>query len=126
MTTTPPPSTTSGTTGPGPGGVAPPEGYTTDTGQMSSAGRTIGNAAEDAQGDVEDLQPTELAATDFGTAHNEWHADYSAAIQQLGEGAVAMCTNLMSFAGQLGGAGQSYESSETSAANTVTASGSGL
>lgn len=124
--TTPPPSTTSRTTGPGGGGVAPPEGYTTDTGQMSSAGRTISNAAEDAQGDVEDLQPTELAATDFGTAHTEPHADYAAAIQQFGEGAIAMCTNLMAFAAQLGGAGQSYDSSETSATNTVNASGSGL
>jgi len=116
---TPPPST-------GPGGVAPPDGYTTDTGQMSTSGRTISNAAEDAQGDVEDLQPTELAATDFGTVHNEHHADYSAAIEQLGAGATAMCTNLMSFAGQLGGAGQSYDSTETGATSTVSSPGSGL
>ena len=116
---TPPPST-------GPGGVAPPDGYTTDTGQMSTSGRTISNAAEDAQGDVEDLQPTELAATDFGTVHNEHHADYSAAIEQLGAGATAMCTNLMSFAGQLGGAGQSYATTETGATSTVTTPGSGL
>lgn len=121
---TPPPSTSS--PGSGPGGVAAPDGYTTDTGQMSSAGRTISNAAEDAQDEVEDLQPTELAATDFGTVHTEKHADYSAAIEQLGTGATAMCTNLMSFAGQLGGAGQSYDSTETGATSTVSSPGSGL
>ncbi|HYH50611.1 MAG TPA: hypothetical protein VEG38_13780 [Acidimicrobiia bacterium] len=125
--TTPPPSTTSTTTNdPGSSGVAPPDGYTTDTGQMSTSGRNISNAAEDAQGEVEDLQPTELAAADFGKAHGEWHADYSSAIEQLGAGAIAMCTNLISFAGQLGGAVQSYETTDAGATSTVTTPGSGL
>lgn len=108
------------------GGVAAPDGYTTDTDQMSSSGRNINNAAEDAQGEVEDLQETELTADEFGTAHSEKHGDYSAAIQQLGEGANAMCTNLMSFAGQLGGSGQTYASGEASATSTVSAPGSEL
>jgi hypothetical protein len=111
---------------PGPGGVAPPEGYTTDTDQMGSSGRNISNAAEDAQDEVEDLGETELSADEFGTAHTDHHADYSEAIQLLGEGANAMCSNLMAFAGQLGGAGQDYSAGEASATNTVTASGSDL
>lgn len=125
--TTPPPSTTSRPTneGPGPGGVAPPDGYTTDTGQMSGAGRTINDAAEDAKDDVEDLQPTELTDAEFGTEHTQWYGDYAAAIEQLGTGAVAMCDNLVAFAGQVGGAGQTYSTTETGATNTVTAPGSG-
>jgi hypothetical protein len=95
-----------------PGGVAPPDGYTTDTGQMSGAGRNISNAAEDAKDDVEDTQPTELTDAEFG-------------IEQLGQGATAMCDNLLSFAGQIGGAGQTYSTTETGAATTVTAPGSG-
>jgi hypothetical protein len=123
---TPPPSTTSNTTGAGGTGVAPPDGYTTDTGQMSTSGRNISNAAEDAQGEVEDLQTTEVTAADFGTAHGDHHGDYSAAIEQLGAGANAMCTNLMTFAGQLGGAGSSYDTTESGATNTVSNPGSGL
>jgi hypothetical protein len=118
---------TSNTSGaPGPGGVAPPEGYTTDTDQMGTSGRNIANAAEDAQDEVEDLQQTELSADEFGTAHTDYHADYSAAIQLLGEGANAMCSNLMSFAGQLGGSGQTYSAGEASATSTVSAPGSEL
>lgn len=108
------------------GGVAPPDGYTTDTGEMTGAGRVIGNAAEDAQGEVEDLQPTVLAQADFGTAHTEWHADYAAGIAELGAGATAMCTNLLAFAGQIGGAGSTYATTETGATGTVSAPGSGL
>lgn len=108
------------------GGVAAPDGYTTDTDQMGTSGRNINNAAEDAQGEVEDLAETELSAEEFGKAHSDKHGDYSAAIQLLGEGANAMCANLMSFAGQLGGAGQTYSSGESSATSTVNASGSDL
>ncbi|GAB3436722.1 hypothetical protein [Actinophytocola sediminis] len=108
------------------GGVAPPDGYTTDTDQMSSSGRNINNAAEDAQDEIEDLSQTDLTGEEFGTAHTEKHTDYAAAIQLLGEGANAMCANLMSFAGQLGGAGETYSSGETAATSTVTASGSDL
>lgn len=107
------------------GGVAPPDGYTTDTGQMSGAGRNIGTAAEDARGDVEDTQPTELTDAEFGTVHTQWQADYATAIEQLGQGAIAMCDNLVAFAGQIGGAGQAYSTTESGAAATVTAPGSG-
>ena len=117
---------TSRETSTGPTEVAPPDGYTTDTGQMSSAGRTISDAAEDARGEVEDLKPTALTQADFGTKHTEWHADYAAAIEQIGAGATAMCGTLIAFAGQLGGAGATYESTETGATNTVVAPGSGL
>jgi hypothetical protein len=108
-----------------PGGVAPPDGYTTDTGQMSGAGRNIGDAAEDAKGDVEDTQPTELTDQEFGKKHTQWQADYASGIEQLGTGATAMCDNLVAFAGQVGGAGQSYSTTETGAANTVTAPAGG-
>ncbi len=104
-----------------PGGVAPPDGYTTDTGQMSGAGRTIGDAAEDARGEVEDTQPTELTEAEFGKKHTQWQKDYAAAIEQLGQGATAMCDNLTAFAGQIAGAGQSYSSTDSGAATTVTA-----
>jgi hypothetical protein len=108
------------------GGVAPPDGYTTDTGQMSGAGRNIGNAAEDAKAEVEDTQPTELTDAEFGKEHTKWQADYAAAIEQLGQGATAMCDNLTAFAGQIGGAGAQYSSTESGATSTVTAPGSGL
>ncbi len=108
-----------------PGGVAPPDGYTTDTGQMSGAGRTIGDAAEDAKGDIEDTQPTELTDQEFGKKHTQWQADYASAIEQLGQGATAMCDNLVAFAGQIGGAGQAYTTTDTGAASTVTAPAGG-
>jgi hypothetical protein len=111
------------TSGPG---VAPPDGYTTSTDAMSSSGRAITTAAEDAQDDTEDLQPTQLTDAEFGTAHTEHFAGYSAAIEQLGTGAQAMCANLISFAGQLGGAGQAYADHEQAAVQTVTGSGAGL
>jgi hypothetical protein len=103
------------------GGVAPPDGYTTDTGQMSGAGRNIGNAAEDAKDEVEDTQPTELTEAEFGTKHTQWQKDYAAGIEQLGQGATAMCDNLVAFAGQIGGAGQAYTGTDSGAASTVTA-----
>jgi hypothetical protein len=103
------------------GGVAPPDGYTTDTGQMSSAGRNIGDAAEDAKGDVDDTQPTKLTDAEFGKKHTQWQKDYAAAIEKLGQGATAMCDNLSAFAGQIGGAGQSYTATDSGAASTVTA-----
>ena len=104
-----------------PGGVAPPDGYTTDTGQMSGAGGKIGTAAEDARGEVEDTQPTELTDAEFGTKHTQWQKDYAAGIEQLGQGATAMCDNLVSFAGQIGAAGAQYSATESGAASTVTA-----
>ncbi|HEY0537801.1 MAG TPA: hypothetical protein VGD53_05505 [Actinoallomurus sp.] len=122
---TPPASSTPPPSGPGPGGVAPPDGYTTDTGQMSGAGRNINNAAEDAKGEVDDTQPTKLTDAEFGTKHTQWHGDYAAAIEQLGKGATAMCDNLISFAGQIGGAGATYGSTEQGATTTVTAPRSG-
>ena len=106
------------------GGVAPPDGYTTDTGQMSGAGRNINDAAEDARNDVEDTQPTELTDAEFGQKHTQHQADYAKGIEQLGQGATAMCDNLIAFAGQIGAAGQSYSTTESGAAATVTAPGS--
>ena len=103
------------------GGVAAPDGYTTDTGQMSGAGRKIGDAAEDAKGEVKDTQPTKLTDAEFGKKHTQWHGDYAAGIEQLGKGATAMCDNLSAFAGQIGGAGQSYANTDSGAVNTVTA-----
>lgn len=116
---------TSNNAGPGAGpGVVAPDGYEAAADTMSTRGRTISNAAEDAQGDVEDLATTEVGSADFGTAHTEYHADYSASIQQLGEGASAMCTSLMSFAAQLGGAGADYAANDAAASQTVSQSGS--
>jgi hypothetical protein len=126
--TTPPPSTTSNTSGGGTGGVQAPDGYKTDTGAMSTAGRKINDRAEDAKGEVDEVQPAKVQAAEFGTHadHQAFHPDYSAAIKTLGEGAVAMCDNLMTFAGQLGGVGTSYSSTESGATSTVTQSGAGL
>lgn len=104
-------------------GVAPPDGYTASTDSMSSSGRAITTAAEDARGDTEDLQPTQLSDADFGTAHTDCFADYSAAIEQLGAGAQAMCENLIAFAGQLGGAAESYAGTEQAGVQTLNASG---
>jgi hypothetical protein len=103
------------------GGVAPPDGYTTDTGGMSGAGRNISDAAEDAKDEVEDLQPTKLTDAEFGQKHTQYQADYAKGIEQLGQGATAMCDNLASFAGQIGAAGQQYATTESGAAATVTA-----
>jgi len=116
---------TSNNSGPGAGpGVVAPDGYEAAADTMSTRGRTINNAAEDAQGDVEDLATTEVGSADFGTAHTEYHADYAASIQQIGEGATAMCTSLMSFAAQLGGAGADYAANDAAASQTVSQSGS--
>ncbi len=82
---------------------------------------TSAHAAEDARGEVEDTQPTELTDAEFGTKHTQWQADYAAGIEQLGQGATAMCDNLVSFAGQIGGAGAQYSTTESGAASTVTA-----
>jgi hypothetical protein len=118
-----PPS--SNTTNPG---VQAPDGYRTDTGQMSSAGRTISTKAEDAKGEVAEVKPAKVQAAEFGqhADHQVWHTDYAAALEQLGAGATAMCDNLVAFAGQLGGAGSDYAAQEGANSNTVTQSGSGL
>ncbi|HEX6357038.1 hypothetical protein [Actinophytocola sp.] len=125
--TTPPPSTTSGPSA-GPSGVQAPDGYKTDTDQMSSAGRNINTKAEDAKGDVEEVKPAKVKAAEFGehADHQAWQPDYAAAIEALGTASTAMCDNLMAFAGQLGGAGSTYAEQESSAQNTVSQSGAGL
>lgn len=110
-------------TGPG---VAPPEGYEASADSMTSRGNTISWAAEDAQVEVDEVQPTELGEDEFGEAHGEHYASYSEAITQLGEGAVGMCTSIMSFAAQLSGTGTTYGSGEEAATRTVTQSGSDL
>jgi hypothetical protein len=121
---TPPPSTTSQTSGGGTG-VQAPDGYKTDTDQMSSAGRNITTKAEDAKGEVDEVKPAKVKAAEFGKheEHQGKHPEYSAAFEQLGAGAVAMCDNLISFAGNLGGAGSSYSEQESANANTVARSG---
>lgn len=106
--------------------VAPPEGYTASTDSMSSSARTITTEAENARGETDDLQPTELSEDEFGTAHTEHYAAYAAAIEQFGAGAQAMCDNLIAFAGQLGGAGQAYAATDQAATQTVNTSGAGL
>ncbi|MEU3273631.1 hypothetical protein ABZ639_22565 [Saccharomonospora sp. NPDC006951] len=107
-------------------GVSAPDGYTADTGTMVSQAQTINDAAEEAQPEVEDLGATEIAETDFGTAHAEWAADYTTAIQTLGEGAVAMCGSLMALAGSIGGAGEQYAAAEAEQHSSANQSGSGL
>jgi len=110
---TPPPSS--------PPGVQAPDGYETDTAQMSSVGRTISTAAEDAKGEVEEVQPAKVQAAEFGQHedHQVFHADYSAAIEQFGAGSAAMCDNLIAFAGQLDAAGATYSESESGAETNV-------
>lgn len=107
-------------------GVAPPDGYEADTSSMGARSRTITNEAEDANGEVKDLQPTKVAAADFGKVHGEYQADYAKGIEQLGTGAVAMCTTITSFAGQIGGAGQDYAASDSGNTGTVNESGAGM
>ncbi len=104
-----------------PSGVQAPDGYKTDTGQMSSVGRTISTKAEDAKGDVAEVKPAKTQAAEFGQhgEHQAWQADYAAAIEQLGAGATAMCDNLIAFAGQLDAAGATYSESETAAQTNV-------
>ncbi|MGB3440163.1 MAG: hypothetical protein WBA97_15565 [Actinophytocola sp.] len=98
-----------------------PDGYETDTGQMSSVGRTIGTTAEDAKGEVEEVQPAKVQAAEFGQHedHQTYHADYAAAIEQFGAGSAAMCDNLVAFAGQLDAAGATYSESESGAQGNV-------
>lgn len=108
------------------GSVAPPEGYTASTDSMTSSARAITTAAEDTHGDTDDLQPTRLSEAEFGPAHTEHFAAYAEAVERFGAGAQAMCDNLIGFAGQIGGAGQSYARTDQSAAGTVNASGAGL
>ncbi|HEV2781457.1 MAG TPA: hypothetical protein VGX25_18910 [Actinophytocola sp.] len=107
---------------PGPG-VAPPSGYRTSTDGMSSAARTIHDAAEDSQEDVRELKPTKMTDREFGTKHVQWHADFAKAIDELGAGADAMCANLMGFASQISGAGADYAATDSRNAQTVNQSG---
>jgi hypothetical protein len=131
---TPPPSTSSNTTtgyvptSGGGTGVQAPDGYQTDTGQMSSAGRNINTKAEDAKGEVDEIKPAKVKAAEFGKheEHQAWHPDYSAAIEQLAAGATAMCDNLIAFAGNLGGAGADYAAQESAAQSNVSQSGADL
>jgi hypothetical protein len=128
---TPPPSTsTPPPSGPpaGPGGVQAPDGYKTDSGQMTSAGRNISTKAEDAKGEVDEIKPAKVKQTEFGqhTEHQAWFTDYNAAIEQFAAGSAAMCDNLVAFAGQLGGASTTYTQQESAAQSNVTTSGSGL
>lgn len=111
---TPPPS------GP-PSGVQAPDGYETDTGQMSSAGRTIRTKAEDAKGEVDEVRPAKVQAAEFGQhqEHQAWHGDYAAAIEQLGTASVAMCDNLAAFAAQVDASGVTYGTSENAAQGNV-------
>ncbi|MFL6124026.1 WXG100 family type VII secretion target [Actinophytocola sp.] len=108
-------------------GVQAPDGYKTNTGTMSSSGRTISTKAEDVKGEVDEVKPAKTQAAEFGTHpdHQAFQKDYSAAFDQLGAGAVAMCDNLVAFAQNLGGTATNYAQHETGAANTVTSAGSG-
>lgn len=90
---------------------------------MSSNARTIHDAAEDSQQDVRELKPTKMTAQDFGTKHGQWHGDFSAAVDQLGTGADAMCANLIAFAGQISGAGQDYAATDARNVQTVDQAG---
>jgi hypothetical protein len=101
--------------------VQAPDGYTTDTGQMTGAGRNISTKAEDAKGEVDEVKPAKVQAPEFGQhpEHQEWHGDYAAAIEQLGTASVAMCDNLMAFAAQLDAAGATYSDSEHGAQTNV-------
>lgn len=118
-----PPSSTPPPSGPpaGSSGVQAPDGYQTDTGQMSTAGRNISTKAEDAKGEVDEVQPAKVQAAEFGQheEHQAWQADYASAIEQFGTASIAMCDNLAAFAGQLGGAGSTYADSEAGAQTNV-------
>ncbi|MFC4853291.1 hypothetical protein [Actinophytocola glycyrrhizae] len=102
-------------------GVQAPDGYQTSTEQMSGVGRTIATKAEDAKGEIAEVQPAKVQPAEFGQheEHQAWHADYAAAVVQLGTGAGAMCDNLVAFAGQLDAAGATYSDSESSAQTNV-------
>jgi hypothetical protein len=88
---------------------------------MGSAGRTISTKAEDAKGEVDEVKPAKVQPAEFGqhTEHQAWQADYAAAIEALGTASLAMCDNLVAFAGQLGGAGGTYADSESGARDNV-------
>lgn len=123
---TPPPSTSSPPAGPT--GVQAPDGYKTDAGQMSSAGRNISTKAEDAKDEVDEIKPAKTQAAEFGqhTDHQAWQKDYAAAIEQFAAGSTAMCDNLVAFAAQLGGAATSYTEGESAAKANVDSAGSGM
>jgi hypothetical protein len=108
-------------------GVQAPDGYKTDTGSMSSSARTITTKAEDAKGEIDDVKPALTKAEEFGQhkTHQTHQKDYAAAFDQFGTGTVAMCDNLVAFAGQLGGTATSYTEQQSSAKTTVTQPGSG-
>ncbi|ASR34127.1 hypothetical protein BAY61_02975 [Prauserella marina] len=107
-------------------GVSAPDGYTADTGSMVSQAQAISDAVEEAQPEAENLGATEVAGADFGIAHAERAAGYTAAVRTLGEGAMAMCGSLLALAGSIGGAGEQYASAEAEQQSSVNQSGSGL
>jgi hypothetical protein len=107
--------------------VGAPDGYKTDTGTMSTAGKTISTKAEDAKGEVDEIKPAKTQKAEFGqhADHQNYQAEYAAAFDQFGAGATAMCDNLMAFAGQLGGSATAYSEQEATNTTTVQQSGSG-
>ncbi|EHR49037.1 hypothetical protein SacmaDRAFT_0741 [Saccharomonospora marina XMU15] len=107
-------------------GVGAPSGYTAETGSLARQSQAIHDAAEAAQGEVEGLAPAKVAEADFGTEHGQWAADFTASIEQLGKGAGAMCTALISLATSIGSAGQQYAAAEAEQSSAVAQSGSGM
>lgn len=107
-------------------GVNAPSGYTADTGSMASQAQTINDAAEDAKDKVKDTAPAKVSEAEFGKAHTQFGADYTAGIEEVGKGATAMCTSLISLAQSIGSAGEQYATAEDTQASAATQSGSGL
>lgn len=107
-------------------GVGAPSGYTAETGTLARQAQAIHDAAETAQGDVEGLAPAKVTEADFGTEHGQWAADFTAAVDELGKGAGAMCAALISLATSIGAAGQQYAAAESEQSAAVSQSGSGM
>ncbi|WP_307831842.1 type VII secretion target [Prauserella cavernicola] len=107
-------------------GVNAPGGYTAETGSMASQAQTINDAAEEAKDAVKDTKPAKVTEAEFGTAHSQYAADFSAAIEALGTGADAMCGSLISLAQGIGSAGEKYAAAESEQSSAANQSGSGL
>ncbi|MFF5986355.1 hypothetical protein [Prauserella flavalba] len=93
---------------------------------MASQAQTINDAAEEAKDAVKDVKPAKVTEADFGTAHTQYGADFTAAIEALGTGSDAMCGALISLAQGIGSAGKQYATAESEQAAAANQSGSGM
>ncbi|MGH3435193.1 MAG: hypothetical protein ACRDRN_01855 [Sciscionella sp.] len=98
-------------------------GYQASSDAMAAVSKNIGDDVHNLQQKLKDIAPTQLAAADFGQAHQAHQSAYKTAVDEYGKGAKGMCSTLSSFASQIGGAGGTYADNESNTGGELRNSG---